>query len=86
MDLEQEISKVAYELFVKSGCIPGREIDNWLEAERIVMEKYNADNPAASVVTEEIRKPEKVVAAAKKTAKKATTKPAQKKAEPKKAK
>ncbi|WP_022856095.1 DUF2934 domain-containing protein [Thermodesulfobacterium thermophilum] len=38
--LEEEIRKVAYELYVKSGCIPGRDLDNWLEAERIVLEKY----------------------------------------------
>lgn len=38
--LEEEIRKVAYELYVKSGCIPGRDLDNWLEAERIVLERY----------------------------------------------
>ncbi|MCX7913057.1 MAG: DUF2934 domain-containing protein [Thermodesulfovibrionales bacterium] len=42
MDLKEEISKVAYELYVKSGCIPGRDMDNWLEAERIVMERYKS--------------------------------------------
>ncbi|MGC9044855.1 MAG: DUF2934 domain-containing protein [Thermodesulfovibrio sp.] len=35
--LEEEIRQVAYELYVKSGCIPGRDLDNWLEAEKIVM-------------------------------------------------
>ncbi|GAB6182276.1 DUF2934 domain-containing protein [Thermodesulfovibrio hydrogeniphilus] len=39
--LEEEIRQVAYELYVKSGCIAGRDIDNWLEAERIVLRKYN---------------------------------------------
>ncbi|GAB5046496.1 DUF2934 domain-containing protein [Thermodesulfovibrio sp. TK110] len=38
--LEEEIRQVAYELYVKSGCIPGKDLDNWLEAERIVMLKY----------------------------------------------
>ncbi len=38
--LEEEIRMVAYELYVKSGCIPGRDLDNWLEAERIVLAKY----------------------------------------------
>ncbi|QER42812.1 DUF2934 domain-containing protein [Thermodesulfobacterium sp. TA1] len=38
--LEDEIRMVAYELYVKSGCIPGRDLDNWLEAERIVLAKY----------------------------------------------
>ncbi len=32
----QEIAKTAYELWEKGGCLPGREIENWLEAERIV--------------------------------------------------
>lgn len=38
--IEEEIRQVAYELYVQSGCIPGRDLDNWLEAERIVYEKY----------------------------------------------
>ncbi|MDW7972043.1 MAG: DUF2934 domain-containing protein [Thermodesulfovibrio sp.] len=39
--IEEEIRQVAYELYVKSGCIPGRDLDNWLEAEKIVLAKYN---------------------------------------------
>jgi hypothetical protein len=35
-----EIAKLARELYEKSGRIEGRDIDNWLEAERIVMERY----------------------------------------------
>jgi hypothetical protein len=38
--LEEEIKMVAYELYVKSGCIQGRDLENWLEAERIVLAKY----------------------------------------------
>ncbi|MCC6048040.1 MAG: DUF2934 domain-containing protein [Thermodesulfobacterium sp.] len=38
--LEEEIRRVAYELYEKSGCIPGRDLENWLEAERIVLSKY----------------------------------------------
>jgi hypothetical protein len=38
--LEEEIKQIAYEIYVKSGCIPGRDLENWLEAERIVFEKY----------------------------------------------
>ncbi len=37
MNLFDEIAKVAYELYEKSGFIDGRDLDNWLEAERIVM-------------------------------------------------
>uniref|UniRef100_A0A7C4AJA9 DUF2934 domain-containing protein n=1 Tax=Thermodesulfovibrio aggregans TaxID=86166 RepID=A0A7C4AJA9_9BACT len=38
--LEEEIRRIAYEIYVQSGCIPGRDLDNWLEAERIVLAKY----------------------------------------------
>lgn len=34
--LNEEIRKKAQELFEKSGHVPGRDLDNWLEAERIV--------------------------------------------------
>jgi hypothetical protein len=39
MNLHEEISKVAYELYEKSGRIEGRDLDNWLEAERIVLQR-----------------------------------------------
>jgi hypothetical protein len=35
-----EIARIARELYEKSGVIEGRDLDNWLEAERIVMEQY----------------------------------------------
>ncbi|OGW40954.1 MAG: hypothetical protein A2Y97_03190 [Nitrospirae bacterium RBG_13_39_12] len=35
-----EIAKIARELYEKSGKIEGRDLDNWLEAERIVMARY----------------------------------------------
>ena len=35
MKRQEEIEKLAYELFEKSGRPHGREIDHWLEAERI---------------------------------------------------
>jgi hypothetical protein len=37
MDLYEKIAKVAYDIYVKSGYIEGRDLNNWLEAERIVM-------------------------------------------------
>ncbi len=40
MDLHEEIKKVAYELYEKSGRIGGRENENWLAAEKIVMARY----------------------------------------------
>lgn len=36
MGLHEEIEKVAYELYEKSGRADGRDVENWLEAERIV--------------------------------------------------
>ena len=32
-----EIAKAAYDLWEKGGCRPGKDLENWLEAERIVM-------------------------------------------------
>lgn len=32
-----EIAMVAYGLWEKGGCVPGKDLENWLEAERIVM-------------------------------------------------
>ncbi len=70
MDLKDEISKVAYEIFIKSGCTPGRDMDNWLEAERIVIERYKTlDLPS----TEETAKPKKTTSVKKKTEPKAKT-------------
>jgi len=34
--INEEIRKKAQELFEKSGRVPGRDLDNWLEAERLV--------------------------------------------------
>ncbi len=40
MNLYNEIEKMAYELYEKSGKVEGRDLANWLEAERIVMARY----------------------------------------------
>lgn len=37
MNLHEEIAKVAYELYLKRGCVHGHDLDDWLEAERIVL-------------------------------------------------
>ncbi|WP_353684982.1 DUF2934 domain-containing protein [Thermodesulfovibrio sp. 3907-1M] len=57
--LEEEIRQVAYELYVKSGCIPGRDLDNWLEAERIVMVKYGFTRQEKEPQTAEAEKEDK---------------------------
>ncbi len=36
MNLHDLIAQVAFELYIKSGKIEGRDLENWLQAERIV--------------------------------------------------
>lgn len=38
----EEISRAAYDLYLKSGCVPGRDEANWLEAETQI---HEADKP-----------------------------------------
>jgi hypothetical protein len=40
MNLQEEISRMAYDLFEKSGRVEGRDLDNWFEAQRIVMKRH----------------------------------------------
>jgi hypothetical protein len=40
MGFEAEIEKLARELYEKSGRIEGRDLENWLEAEKIIMERH----------------------------------------------
>lgn len=84
MELEKEINKLAYELFVKSGCIPGRDMDNWLEAERIIKEKYNIDQPAQTALSEEIGESKESLATAEEAAKKTRIRTTAKKTAPRK--
>jgi len=35
----EEIATAAYALFEKSGCIPGRDNENWLQAEAQLLEQ-----------------------------------------------
>lgn len=37
-ELQEEIARVAYTLFENSGRLHGRDLENWLEAEMIVMD------------------------------------------------
>ena len=39
-DLKEEIARVAYEIYEQMG-ISGLEVENWLEAERIVLERLS---------------------------------------------
>jgi len=40
MKWHDEIARIARELYEKSGKMEGRDLYNWLEAERIVMARY----------------------------------------------
>jgi len=44
-DLKEEIARVAYEIYEQMG-ISGREVENWLEAERIVLERLSVREPS----------------------------------------
>jgi hypothetical protein len=41
INLHAEITKMAFELYEKSGRVEGRDLDNWLEAEKLVTSRYN---------------------------------------------
>jgi len=40
MNIHDEVAAVAYELFEARGRIPVRDIDDWLDAERIVLARH----------------------------------------------
>jgi hypothetical protein len=51
MNLYDEICKLAYELYERSGRREGRDAENWLEAERIVIARYAVVAPEATPKT-----------------------------------
>ena len=51
MNLREEIAEVAYELFKARGCVIGCDLDDWLNAERIILARHAA---------QEIEEPEDV--------------------------
>jgi hypothetical protein len=65
-DIGNEIAKLAFEIYEKSGMVEGRCLDNWLEAERIVMAKYCAMEKQGKVKEEKPAKPAVKKPAAKK--------------------
>jgi len=48
IDLEAEIRRRAYELYLMRGCTPGQENDDWFVAEREVRARYNRLSASAS--------------------------------------
>lgn len=64
MNLHEEIAMMARELYEKSGRVEGRDRENWLEAERIVLARHASQDleepegeeaiTVGEVITEEI--------------------------------
>jgi len=54
--LYDEVAKIAYDLHEKRGRVHGYDIEDWLEAERIVLERY------AKIIEKETEKPSKTEA------------------------
>lgn len=51
-DLLNEIRLKAYEIYEKSGCTEGRDLANWLEAERLILaERTQKDNQSEQTAT-----------------------------------
>ena len=46
-DLERSIAQKAYELFEQSGRVEGRDLENWLEAERLVQAQLRVEDCSA---------------------------------------
>jgi hypothetical protein len=46
INLEEEIRRRAYEIFVERGSTPGNESEDWLTAEREVRSRYRAERSA----------------------------------------
>ena len=40
-NLREQIEKKAYELYQTGGCVQGRDLENWLEAEKMFRRKDN---------------------------------------------
>ena len=78
-DIGNEIAKLAFEIYEKSGMVEGRCLDNWLEAERIVMAKYRAKENQGEVREEKPKKTAKKPAVKKPVVKKPAAKPASEK-------
>ncbi|MBM4129308.1 MAG: DUF2934 domain-containing protein [Nitrospira sp.] len=59
MSLHDEIAKVAAELYEKSGRIEGRDLENWLEAERIVMARHTVKKKSVKKTPRAVTKKKK---------------------------
>ena len=83
-NIDNEIAKIAYKLWEKGGYVQGRDRDNWLEAEQIVLMK-NKGTVTSEKKQKKAAAVERMPVELKKTSSRATKKEApEKKAAPKK--
>ena len=64
MNFHDEIAKVAFELYERSSQVEGSDLDNWLEAERIVLARHASkeiEQPEETTVVEEIEVKEPII-------------------------
>ncbi len=47
--LRQRIDEKAHEIYECRGCCHGRDLDDWLEAERLVLSEIGAQSPPEKV-------------------------------------
>ena len=57
--MHDEIARIAYELYEKGDRAHGSELKNWLEAEKIVMEKHERHAGEIEKKVDTIGKPQK---------------------------
>ncbi|HEX8949379.1 MAG TPA: DUF2934 domain-containing protein [Dissulfurispiraceae bacterium] len=86
MELHEEVARVARELYEKSGRVHGRDLENWLEAERIVKARHGGrgDGNGKEGAEAEEAKPKKAAAMKASAKKTEPKKPAAKKTKAKK--
>ena len=42
----KEVARIAYELYIERGCVDGCDVDDWVQAERIVRAKERQNGRA----------------------------------------
>ena len=55
--IQDEIARVAYELYKERGRVHGHDLEDWLEAEKIVMEKHERHAREMAQQADVIKKP-----------------------------
>lgn len=49
-DLQDSIRRRAEEIYIQSGRIPGRDVDNWAQAEREILAQAQKRNQRAAII------------------------------------